>query len=128
MAGKRRICDMGENKNINILIAVSEEVFQKLGIDTHNRYLMDVKRAIFRLYDLDDPDLSITSPKKTLAEQHPNNAYGVPINDYEMCKLMELFDLDENDYFQESIGGRIVREILNSSIDKLEMKFIKKQC
>lgn len=125
MGGKKRICDIEKNKNINIPLGVSEHVFKKLGIDSNAKYLMDLKRAIFRLYNLPDPDLSILNPHKTLSEQRPHNAYGVPINDNEVRLFMQLFNLNENDWFQENIGGRIVRDILNNPIDIVQMQFTK---
>lgn len=125
VGGKKRICDMGKNKNINIPIGVGAQVFEKLGIDTKTRYLMDVKKAIFRLYNLSAPDLSISNPNKTLAEQQPNNAYGIPINDEELKLFMRLFNLTDDDWFQENIGGRITREILNNPIDIEKMQFAK---
>jgi predicted HNH restriction endonuclease len=78
---------------------------------------MDVKKAIFMLYGLNNSNLPIKSPHKTLAEQKPNNAYGVPINDQETKMFMKLFNLTEDDWFQESIGGRIVNDILTKKID-----------
>ena len=125
MGGKKRICDIGKNKNINIPLGVSARVFEKLGIDPKTRYLMDVKKSIFRLYNLPNPDLSISNPHKTLAEQQPNNAYGIPINDDELSLFVQLFNLNENDWFQESIGGRITRDILNNPIDTVQMQFTK---
>jgi len=112
MGGKKRICDIGKNMNINIPIGVSARVFEKLGIDTKTKYIMDAKKAIFKFYNLPNPDLSISNPRKTLAEQQPNNAYGIPINGNELKLFMQLFNLNENDWFQENIGGRITQEIL----------------
>ena len=36
---------------------------------------------------------------------------------------MQLFNLNENDWFQEGIGGRIVKDILNNPIDIIQMRF-----
>lgn len=113
MAGKIRIKDMGSNKNINIPIGVANEVFNKLGINPKESYLMDVKKAIFKLYRISNPDMTVLNPKKTLYEQRPHNAYGIKITDKEMKIFMELFGLSDNDYFQESIGGKIVESILS---------------
>lgn len=104
---------MGSNKNINIPIGVANEVFNKLGINPKESYLMDVKKAIFKLYRIPNPDITVLKPKKTLYEQRPNNAYGIKITDKEMKIFMELFGLSDNDYFQESIGGKIVESILS---------------
>lgn len=125
MGGKKRICDIGKNKNINIPLEISTHIFEKLGIDPEISYLMDVKKAIFRLYNLPNPDLSISNPHKTLAGQQPNNAYGIPINDEELSIFVQLFNLNENDWFQESVGGRIMRDILNNPIDTMKMQFTK---
>jgi len=118
MGGKTKIKDMDKNKNINIRIELSERFFKKLNIDPNTSYLMDVKKAIFAFYRLSSPDLSIKTPKKTLAEQRPNNAYGIPINDHELRIFMDLFHLTGDDWFQESIGGRITEEILTADYIK----------
>ncbi|MBM4056477.1 MAG: hypothetical protein FJ264_17790 [Planctomycetes bacterium] len=115
MAGKTRIKDMKDNKCINIPLGVAEKVFQKLGIDTKTSNLMDAKRVIFNLFGLDDPYTKYSSRKK-LYEQRLNNAYGIKITDEEMKKFMKLFNLSEEDNFQESIGGRIVSDILNGNV------------
>ena len=115
MGGKIRIKDMKSNKCINIPVGVAEEVFQKLGIDPKTSNLMGLKRAIFKLYGIAKPDTEHSS-RKTLFEQRPNNAYGIKITDEEIKKFMELFNLSEEDYFQESIGGRIVSDILNGNV------------
>jgi|GEM_PF-2624991 hypothetical protein len=125
MGGKKKICDIGKNKNINIPLEVSLNVFEKLGINPKTSYIMDIKKAIFRLYNLSNPDLSISSPRKTLEEQQPNNAYGVPINEEELNLFVQLFGLDKNDWFQESVGRRIVKDILNNPIDTVQMQFVK---
>ena len=116
MAGKIRIKDMGSNKNINIPIKVANEVFSKLGINPKESYLMDVKKAIFKLYRIPNPGMTVLNPEKTLYEQKPNNAYGIKITDKEMEIFMELFGLSDNDWFQESIGGKIVNDILSGQI------------
>ena len=116
MAGKIRIKDMGGNKNINIPIGVANEVFSKLGINPKESYLMDVKEAIFKLYRIPKPDMTVLNPKKKLYEQKPNNAYGIKITDKEMKICMELFGLSDNDWFQESIGEKIVNDILSGQI------------
>ena len=115
---------MGNNKNINIKNEDAPAVFRKLGIDPAAKYLMDVKRAIFKLYKFEEPELTIMAARKTLTEQRPNNAYGIKISDSEMKKFMELFGLTEDDYFQESIGGRIIKDILNNEIDSMKKKVI----
>ena len=112
MGGKTRIKDMGNNKNINIRNEDSEDVFRKLNIDPNKSYLMDLKNAIFLFYNLPKPEFIIRDPRKTLAEQNPDNAYGIPITDRELKLFMDLFDLTENDWFQENIGGRITRDLL----------------
>ena len=53
---------------------------------------------------------------KRLFAQRPNNAYGIKITDEEIKKFMELFNTFEEDYFQESVGGRIVSDILNGNV------------
>mgnify|MGYP001604201817 CR=1 FL=1 len=123
----RKIKDMGDNTNINIKIRYSKAVFEKLNIDPQTSYLKDVKKAIFKLYGIPNPDMSrLSNPHKTLAEQKPNNAYGVWISWDEIRKFMHLFGLTENDRFQEGIGsGRIVNDILNKEIDVKEMSFVK---
>ena len=123
MPVKKRIREMRDNKNINIKNEDAPTIFRKLGIDTATKYLMDVKRAVFKLYNLGEPELTVMAAKKTLAEQRPNNAYGIKISDGEMRKFMELFGLTKDDYFQENIGGRIVKDILNNEIDVERMSF-----
>ncbi len=78
---------MGNNKNINIKNEDATTVFRKLGIDPATNYLMDAKRAIFKLYNLGEPELTVMAARKTLAEQRPNNAYGIKITDSEMKNL-----------------------------------------
>src|SRR4030067_1610383 len=94
--------------NTNILIRNSdaEDVFRKLGIDTKVNYLMDVKKAIFKFYKFPKPEMTVRNPRKTLYEQRPNNAYGIKITDKEIRIFMELFELTENDPFQD-ISRRI---------------------
>ena len=127
MGGKKRIRDIGKNMNINIPIGVSARVFEKLGIDLKTKYIMDAKKAIFRFYNLSDPDLSISNPRKTLAEQQPDNAYGIPINNDELKIFMRLFNLNENDWFQENIGGRITHEILRKPMEKIQKTITKRE-
>ncbi len=116
MAGKTRIRDMESNKNINIKINVANKVFRILGIDPKTQNLMDVKKAIFNLYGLQNPDITVCSSRKNLSKQTPNNAYGIKITDKEMRMFMDLFGLTEDDWFQESIGGQIVNDILNAKL------------
>ena len=116
MAGKKRIRDMQSNKNIGIKINLADRVFNMLGIDPKTQNLMDVKRVIFNLYGLQNPEITVKSPRKTLSEQTPNNAYGIKITDKEMRLFMELFGLTENDWFHESISGRIVSDILDGKV------------
>ncbi len=116
MAGKKQIKDMGSNKNINISIKVAEEVFRKLGIDPKESCLMDVKKVIFELYGISNPEITVINSEKTLYKQTPNSAYSIKITDKEMRKFMKLFDLSENDWFQESIGRRIEKDILSGQI------------
>ena len=103
---------MGDNKNINIRKRHAEKVFRKLNIDPRKNCLMDVKKAIFKLYGKFDPEITVPDPRKKLAEQTPNNAYGIKITTKEMREFMELFNLYEEDWFQD-IGRRIVDEILS---------------
>lgn len=112
MGGKTRIRDMGENKNINIRLKDSEEVFKKLHIDPKTSCLMDAKKAIFLLYGLPAPETTNRDSKKTLSEQRPNNAYGIPISDSELELFMAKFHLTEDDWYQENIGGKITEDIL----------------
>ena len=127
MAGRTKIRDMGDNTNINIKIRpvnYSKEVFKKLNIDPQSSFLKDVKKAIFELYGIPNPDMSrLSNPQKTLAGQKPNNAYGVWISWDEVRKFMQLFGLTEDDSFQEAIGGRIVNDIINKDIDIKKMSF-----
>ena len=59
--------------------------------------------------------MTIYRSRKTLSEQTPNNAYGIPITDKEMHMFMRIIELTEADWFQESIGGRIVNDILSET-------------
>jgi hypothetical protein len=114
MAGKTRIVDMVHNKNINIKLNDAELVFDKLRLDIERDNLMDLKKAIFKFYGISNPEMTVKHSQKTLAQQKPNNAYGVAITDSEIRIFMDMFGLTENDYFQESIGQRIVHDILAS--------------
>jgi hypothetical protein len=112
MGGKTRIRDLGDNKNINIRLADSEAVFKKLQISPRTTCLMDVKKAIFKLYGLPAPETTNRDSRKTLSEQRPNNAYGIPISDNELKLFMEKFRLTEDDWFQKNICGKITDDIL----------------
>ena len=116
MGGKKRIKDMGCHKDINIKLREAPFVFENLGIDPETDDLMDVKKAIFRFYKIPDPEILVQYPQKTLSRQTPNNAYGIPITDGEMRIFMKIFNLSEDDFFQESIGGRIVSDIFKYSL------------
>lgn len=110
--------------NTNILIRNSdaEDVFRKLGIDPKVNYLMNVKKAIFKFYKIPKPEMTVRNSRKTLYEQRPNNAYGIKITDKEIRIFMELFELTENDPFQD-ISRRIVKDILNGRIFPSKKKF-----
>lgn len=103
---------MGSNKNIHIKLHEAPLVFSVLGIEPKTDNLMDVKKAIFKLYGISNPEIMVQSSRKTLSQQRPNHAYGIAITDWEMKRFMAIFSLSENDFFQESIGGRIVSDIL----------------
>jgi|WetSurMetagenome_2_1015567.scaffolds.fasta_scaffold00682_11 hypothetical protein len=118
MGGKQRIKDMGRNKNINIKLNVANKVFSMLGIEPKTSNLMDVKKAIFKLYGISNPELTVHNSRLMLADQRPANAYGIKITDHELQILMELFGLTPDDWFQENIGGRITRDILNGTLIK----------
>jgi len=124
MGGKSKIRDLKDNKNINIRKKYAPAVFERLNIKPETSYLMDVKKAIFKLYKLGEPDITAMNPQKTLAEQRPNNAYGIKITDRELDKLMQLFGLTGDDWFQENIGGRITNDILSKKIDTETMSFV----
>lgn len=116
MAGRTPIREIKGNSNINIKLKDAPEVFRILGIDPKTSYLMDAKRAIWGLYGLGEPEITVRRAQKTLSEQRPNNAYGVKITRAEIQRFMELFGLTENDPFQESIGQRIVSDILTGKL------------
>ena len=124
MGGKTKIKNMGANRDINIKNRYALAVFKKLGINPSTNCLMDVKKAIFKLYNLDDPEMTVIESQKTLSNQKPNNAYGIAITVNETKKFMQLFGLTENDWFQESVGGRIVNDIMGKKIDRKTISFI----
>ena len=76
--------------------------------------LMDVKMAIFKFYNIPvSPTITIKKAAKTLAQQTPNNAYGIPITDEEIKLFMNRFGLNEDDEFT-AISKRIIQSVLNS--------------
>ncbi len=72
---------------------------------------MDVKKVVCKRYGIGNPTMPIYCSRKTLSEQTPNNAYGIPITDKEMHMFVRIIELAEADWFQESTGGRIVNDI-----------------
>ena len=74
---------------------------------------MDVNKVVCKRYGICKTTMTIYRSRKTLSEQTPNNAYGIPITDNEMHMFMRIIELTEADWFQESIGGRIVNDILS---------------
>ncbi len=110
----KRICEMGKHKDIRIPSEVSGRFFEKLGINKETGCLMDVKRAIFKFYNIPtSPAITIKKAVKTLAQQMPNNAYGIPITDEEIKLFMNRFGLNEDDEFT-AISKRIIQSVLNS--------------
>lgn len=108
----KTIREMGDNKNIRIPLEVSSRFFEKLNVNPDTSSLMDVKRAIFKFYDIkEEPMMTIIDSRKTLAEQSPNNAYGIPIIDREVKIFMERFGLSEEDPFT-TISKRIIQNVL----------------
>ena len=76
---------------------------------------MDVNKVVCKRYGICKTTMTIYRSRKTLSEQTPNNAYGIPITDKEMHMFMRIIELAEADWFQESIGGRIVNDILSET-------------
>lgn len=107
---KRKISEIGRT-DILIKNEISTAFFEKLGIDPKSSYLMDVKKAIFKCFNLPEPKITVNNPRKTLAEQIPNNAYGIPITRDEMEVFMKLFGLSSEDEYSE-INCRIEKHIL----------------
>ena len=116
MGGPTQIKGMKDNKNINIYLHHAKNVFGILGINPETDNLMDLKKAIFKFYDISNPHMTVKHSQKKLAQQEPNNAFGVAITDIEMRIFMKMFKLSEKDYFQKSIGQRIVSDILKGKI------------
>jgi len=107
---KKTIREVGRT-DILIRNEIAFRFFQTLSIDPQTNYLMDVKRALFRRYNLPEPEITIRNPRKTLAEQRPNNAYGIPITEIEKERFVEMFGLSQDDEYSE-ISHRIERDIL----------------
>jgi len=110
----KKISEMGTHKDIRIPLEISNRFFKKLNINPATGYLMDVKRAIFKFYDIqEEPVMTIARAQKTLLEQKPNNAYGIPITDREVRFFMERFGLSDEDEFT-AISKRIIQSVVNS--------------
>ncbi|OGW74576.1 MAG: hypothetical protein A2Z72_02200 [Omnitrophica bacterium RBG_13_46_9] len=109
----KKISEMGAHKDIRIPLEVSNRFFENLNIDPETSYLMDVKKAIFKFYDIkEEPVMTIMRATKTLAQQKPNNAYGIPITNGEVKLFMERFGLLEEDEFT-AISKRIIQSVIN---------------
>lgn len=100
--------------NILIKKKVGAAFFRKLGINPKKQNRIDVKKALFKLYSLKQPDLSVT-PRLTLAEQRPDNAYGVPLTKREHKIFMRLFNFAADDSFSK-ISHKIEEDVLNKRI------------
>jgi hypothetical protein len=109
---KKTIDDVGRT-DILIKNDIANRFFEKLGINPVTSYLMDVKKEIFKKYNLPEPVITIKNPKKTLAEQCPNNAYGICITKDEMLLFVKMFGLSGSDEYSE-ISRKIVSDVLGS--------------
>lgn len=121
MGGKTKVKDVIKN-NINIDKRDALTVFKKIRINPNKSYLMDVKKKIFEFYKIPNPVLMIKCPRKTLAQQRPANAYGIPITFNELKIFMRLLNFNAGDYMQENLGKRITRDILLSKPDNKRTK------
>lgn len=110
----KKISEMGAHRDIRIPLDISNKFFEKLGIDPNNKYLMDVKKSIFKFFNIEEePVMTILNARKTLSEQKPNNAYGIPITDKEIKIFMNRFGLSEEDKFMV-ISKRIIQSVLST--------------
>jgi len=79
--------------SVNIEKRVAPKIFEKLGIDMKTSHLMNVKKVLWKRYGLPEPAELIYLPKKTLAEQEPNQSYGIPITPEERELLLRRFNI-----------------------------------
>ncbi len=101
--------------NIHIYNNVALNFFRKLNIDVNNSYLMDVKKAIFKFYNLPEPVIIIKKSRKTISQQKPNQSYGIPYTIEERELFIRKFGFDKSDpNVAEKINKKIISDIISS--------------